>query len=108
MSLNTHHAVYINNYKNIESVSDNMNNFINSSTENKKGETYYYLGEHHDGYDMYGPIIVYHYISETMRNGRNLNMINPNVYDLEIWPVNRLWFLAGPGKNITLEVEDLV
>lgn len=108
MGSNLHHFVYINNYKKNEIVYDNMNNFINSTTENKKGETYYYLGEHHNGCDMYGPIIVYHYISETKRNGRNLNMINPTDYDLELWPEDRLWFLAGPDKNINIEVEDLV
>jgi hypothetical protein len=85
-----------------------MNKFINSSTENKKGETYYYLGKHYDGCDMYGPIVVYHYISETMLNGRNLNMINPDYYDLELWPGDRLWILAGPGKNINIDVEELV
>ena len=68
-----------------------------------KYETYYYLDEHVDGCDQYGPIIVYHYISEMMRNGRNLNSIDIYDYDLELWPGDKYWSEACKGNNIMVE-----
>ena len=85
-----------------------LNDTINDNNYNNevKYETYYYLGEHVDGCDQYGPIIVYHYISDAMRNGRNLNTIDIWDYDLELWPGDTLWSKGGNGKNITVEVDN--
>jgi len=85
---------------------DNDNNNIYNNDNNcqvQRYQTFYYLGQHVDGCDRYGPIIVYHYISEEMRNGRNLNTLDIWDYDLELCPGDRYWRDAGRGRNITIE-----
>jgi len=110
MSLNNNNYVnYINNYRNINIMNnnyDNDNNNIYNNDNNcqvQRYQTFYYLGQHVDGCDRYGPIIVYHYISEEMRNGRNLNTLDIWDYDLELCPGDRYWRDAGRGRNITIE-----
>lgn len=94
---------YVNNYSTSNNINNNItnNNMINNG---QTQETFYYLGQHNDGFDRHGPIIVYHYISETMRNGRNINTIDIWDYDLEFWPGDRYWRDAGCGINITNDV----
>lgn len=57
-------------------------------------EVYYYLGTHVDGCDMDGPNIVYHYISKTLLNNRDIKSIDKWGYDLEIWPGDKLYMNA--------------
>lgn len=105
MSFNNQH--YINNYQNINNNTIDNNNEYNNNTLNNEEpitQTFYYLGEHVDGCDRNGPTIVYHYISDMMRNGRNLNTLDIWNYDLELWPGDRHWRNAGRGRNITIEV----
>lgn len=105
MSNFQNHCVnYINNYININDINNNNNHNRDQEQEYK---TFYYLGKHVDGCDQYGPIIVYHYISDEMRNGRNLNTLDIWNYDLELWPGDRYWRNAGPGKNITIELGEI-
>ena len=68
-------------------------------------ETYYYIGEHIDGCDMDGPKYVYHYISESYLNGRNINEIEVWDCDLELWPGDKYWIEAGKHKNIIVEMK---
>ena len=82
---------YINNYRNI------------NNNQEQEYKTFYYLGQHVDGCDLQGPIIVYHYISEEMLNGRNLNTIDEWDYDLELCPGDRFWREAGFRKPLTIE-----
>jgi hypothetical protein len=103
---------YINNYRNVNADNTINNNMINNANNNQDNEeprtqTFYYLGQHTDGCDRDGPTIVYHYISEEMRNGRNLNMIDIWDYDLELWPGDRYWSNAGRGRNIMIEVGEI-
>lgn len=110
---------YINNYTNVTDINNmnNMNNMNNNydintnindnNNEEQIYQTFYYLGQHTEGSDQYGPIIVYHYISDEMRNGRNLNTLDIWDYDLEIWPGDRYWRDAGRGRNLTIEVGEI-
>jgi len=78
----------------------------NNSDDNMSYEAHYYVGEHIDGCDRDGPNIVYHYISETKRNGRNLNLIKTWECDLELWVGDRYWRDAGKNKIIMVEIEE--
>jgi hypothetical protein len=94
-----------NNYNNNNYMNE-MNN--NNYDDNTMYEPHYYVGEHVDGYDRYGPIIVYHYISERARNGRNINTIDQWEYDMEIWPGDRYWPHAGRNKSIIMvEIDNI-
>jgi len=77
----------------------------NNNEMNKKYEKYYYVGEHVDGCDIYGPINVYHYISESLLRNRNLKDINFWDCDLELWPGDKLWSKAYNRGIITIELE---
>lgn len=81
-----------------------MNN--NNDIENGN-ETFYYCGEHVDGRDEYGPIIVYHYISKHKLNGRNLSHLDDWEYDLEIWPGDNHWRQASQKEDILINFEDI-
>lgn len=81
------------------------NNNINNNNQEQEYRTFYYVGQHVDGCDRQGPIIIYHYISKEMLNGRNLNTINQWDYDLELWPGDRFWRDAGPGKPLAIEAD---
>lgn len=96
------HVNYINNYRNINDINNNNNQ---NRIQEQEYKTFYYVGQHVDGCDSQGPIIVYHYMSEEMRNGRNLNTINEWDYDLELWPGDRYWREAGRGKPLTIEAD---
>lgn len=74
----------------------------NNNDDNMRYEVYYYLGQHVDGCDMYGQNNVYHYISEKLLNGRNLNIIDLWEYDLELWPGDKYWLDAGINKQILM------
>ena len=65
------------------------------------------MGEHVDGCDKCGPIYVYHYISSTQLNGRNLNEVEMWDGDLELWPGDRLWLEACSKQNIIINVENV-
>jgi len=75
-------------------------------------ETFYYCGEHVDGCDQDGPIIVYHYISKSRVDEckLNLNCLNPWEYDLEFWPGDYHWEQASLKKdilfNMNMEIVD--
>lgn len=82
----------------------NMMNKNNTDTSSSY-ETYYYCGEHADGYDRYGAFNVYHYISKTSLNGRDIKQLGKWDYDLEIWPGDKLWSSADLKQDIVLELE---
>lgn len=82
---------------------ENNTIFENNENMNTKYETYYYVGEHVDGCDRYGPINVYHYISTTLLGNKKLKDISPWDYDLEVWPGDKLWLKASTHQPITIE-----
>ena len=110
-------VVYDNNDNRVnnDNNNDNDNNHVNNINDNDNNiddnnnhdETYYYMGEHVDGCDQYGPIYVYHYISSTQLNGRNLNEVEIWDGDLELWPGDRLWSEASRKQNIIISVENV-
>lgn len=79
------------------------NIFETNEDMNRKIETYHYIGEHVDGCDMDGPIVVYHYISNSLVGNRKLKDVSPWDYDLEIWPGDKLWVKASRKEHLTIE-----
>ena len=76
----------------------------NDRFDSKTYETYYYCGKYMDGYDAYGPIYVYHYISNSKLKGRDLDRIDYLDGDLEIWHEDKYWKDASMKKDIILEI----
>ncbi len=50
-----------------------------------------YCGQHAEGYDELGAIIVYHYISKERLGNRKISSIDNFDYDEEIWPGDKLY-----------------
>jgi len=90
-----------NNNNNSNTIGNDLNNQL------EHNETYYYFGEHWEGCDYEAPYIIYHYISKTHLNGRNINTVDIYDYDLEIWPCDRLWREASTKKDIIIDIEDV-
>jgi hypothetical protein len=97
------------NTNNSDKIERDMNNHIDHDMNNQieNDETYYYIGEHVDGCDIDGEKMVYHYISKTRLNGRNLNTIDIFDYDLEFWPGDRLWTDVTTRNDIIINIEDV-
>ena len=101
-------VVYDNNsVNNLNDNNNGNNNDIDENNNNNHDETYYYMGKHMDGCDNYGPIYVYHYISSTQLNGRDLTEVEMWDGDLELWPGDRLWSEASRKQNIIINVENV-
>lgn len=88
-------------------MNNNDNNDNNNMDDNVNYEIFHYCGEHVDGCDRDGPIIVYHYISKERLNGRNLNLLNDWEYDLEFWPGDRHWRQASLKQDILINMDDV-
>ena len=104
---NNDNRVNNNNDNRVNNINNNDNNNDIDDNNNNHDETYYYMGEHVDGCDQYGPIYVYHYISSAQLNGRNLNEVEMWDGDLELWPGDRLWSEASRKQNIIINVENV-
>jgi hypothetical protein len=82
---------------------ENNNMFEKNEDMMTKNETYQYIGQHVDGCDRYGPIDVYHYISNSLLGNRKLKDVSHLEYDLELWPGDKLWLKASRKEPITIE-----
>lgn len=82
---------------------ENNNMFEKNEVMMTKIETYQYVGQHVDGCDIYGPIDVYHYISNSLLGNRKLKDVSLLEYDLELWPGDKLWLKASRKEPITIE-----
>lgn len=80
---------------NEEDMNANMNINNNTSDHNMMINDFFnnhiYCGQHADGYDYSGPIIVYHYISKERLGARSVSSLSKDDYDEEIWPGDNLY-----------------